>query len=83
MLLLQVAKHIDSDHIEVKLELQDAINALDDVLYTTETYDLFNFRSSLGKYLNVFFVFNVNIVVVLSYYHIENIEIFRCIPFIV
>lgn len=46
-----VAKHIDSDHTHIKLEQDDFINALKDVIYATETYDITTVRASTGQYL--------------------------------
>ena len=48
-IVLQVANHIGSDHSEVIVQLDDAINVMEDVVYTTETYDVFNLRSSVGN----------------------------------
>ena len=48
-IVLQVANHIGSDHSEVIVLLDDAINVMEDVVYTTETYDVFNLRSSVGN----------------------------------
>jgi asparagine synthase (glutamine-hydrolysing) len=46
-----VAKHIDSEHTHIKLEQDDFINALKDVIYVTETYDITTVRASTGQYL--------------------------------
>jgi asparagine synthase (glutamine-hydrolysing) len=46
-----VAKHIDSDHTHIKFDQEDFINALKDVIYTTETYDITTVRASTGQYL--------------------------------
>jgi asparagine synthase (glutamine-hydrolysing) len=46
-----VAKHIDSDHTHIHFEEKDFINAITDVIYATETYDITTVRASTGQYL--------------------------------
>jgi asparagine synthase (glutamine-hydrolysing) len=46
-----VAKHIGSDHTHVELSTQDFIDAIRDVIWTTETYDITTIRASVGQYL--------------------------------
>lgn len=47
----QVAKHIGSNHTHIKFEQEDFINALKNVIYVTETYDITTVRASTGQYL--------------------------------
>ncbi len=47
----QVADHIGSDHTEVIIERADAIEALRQVIYQLETWDITTIRASLGMYL--------------------------------
>ncbi len=46
-----VSKHIDSEHTHIKFEQEDFINALREVIYATETYDITTVRASTGQYL--------------------------------
>ena len=46
-----VAKHIDSDHTHIEFTEKDFINALREVIYATETYDITTVRASTGQYL--------------------------------
>jgi asparagine synthase (glutamine-hydrolysing) len=46
-----VAKHINSDHTHIEFTENDFINALRDVICTTETYDITTVRASTGQYL--------------------------------
>jgi asparagine synthase (glutamine-hydrolysing) len=46
-----VSKHIDSEHTHIEFTENDFINALRDVIYTTETYDITTVRASTGQYL--------------------------------
>jgi asparagine synthase (glutamine-hydrolysing) len=46
-----VADFIESNHTEVIISFKDAISALDDVIYTTETFDVTTIRASTGQYL--------------------------------
>lgn len=47
----KVAYYIDSDHTEVLFTAQQALDAIDDVIYTTETWDVTTIRASVGQYL--------------------------------
>ncbi len=47
----QVAEHIGSIHTEVRITKNDVINALDEVIYALETYDITTIRASMGMYL--------------------------------
>ena len=46
-----VAQHINSNHTEVIFTAEEALNAIDDVIYTTETWDTTTIRASVGQYL--------------------------------
>lgn len=46
-----VADHIGSEHTEVIFTPQEALDAIDDVIYTTETWDTTTIRASVGQYL--------------------------------
>lgn len=47
----KVARHIDSDHTEFLFTKEEGINAIDEVIKTTETYDITTIRASVGQYL--------------------------------
>jgi len=46
-----VAKHIDSSHHHVEVHADDCLNALEDVVYATETFDVTTIRASTPMYL--------------------------------
>ena len=46
-----VAKHIDSTHHHVEVHMDDCLNALEDVIYQTETFDVTTVRASTPMYL--------------------------------
>lgn len=46
-----VAEHIGSNHTEVYFTEEEGIEALDDVIYTTETWDTTTIRASVGQYM--------------------------------
>ena len=46
-----VADHIGSNHTEVYFTEKEGIEALNDVIYTTETWDTTTIRASVGQYL--------------------------------
>lgn len=46
-----VADYIGSDHTEVIISINDVLNALRDVIYRLETYDITTIRASIGMYL--------------------------------
>lgn len=51
-----VAKHIGSTHHHVEVEVEECINALEDVVYACESFDTTTIRAStpmylLGKYI--------------------------------
>ncbi len=47
----KVAKHIDSDHHEVVISPEEFIDAIETVIYHTESYDTTTVRASVGNYL--------------------------------
>ena len=47
----KVAKHIDSIHHEIKFTIQEGIDAIKDVIYHLETYDITTIRASTPMYL--------------------------------
>ena len=47
----QVAKHIGSTHHHVEVHKDDCLNALEDVVYATETFDVTTIRASTPMYL--------------------------------
>ena len=46
-----VAKHIDSDHTEFKFNPEEGLDIIEDVIKSTETYDITTIRASVGQYL--------------------------------
>lgn len=46
-----VAKHIQSNHHHVEVHMDDCLNALEDVIYATETFDQTTIRASTPMYL--------------------------------
>jgi len=46
-----VADHIGSNHTEVYFTEEEGLEALEDVIYTTETWDTTTIRASVGQYL--------------------------------
>ena len=47
----KVAKHIDSEHYEVVITPDEFIEAIETVIYHTESYDTTTVRASVGNYL--------------------------------
>ena len=47
----KVAKHIDTIHHEVKFTIQEGLDAINDVIYHLETYDITTIRASTPMYL--------------------------------
>lgn len=45
----QVAAHIGSEHHEVSFNAEEGIQALEDVIFCLETYDITTVRASVGK----------------------------------
>ena len=46
-----VADYIGSDHTEVLFTSEEALNVIDDVIYTIESWDTTTIRASVGQYL--------------------------------
>lgn len=46
----QVAAHIGSEHHEVNFSVQEGIQAVQEVIYHLETYDITTIRASVRKY---------------------------------
>jgi asparagine synthase (glutamine-hydrolysing) len=46
-----VADYIDSEHTEVIFTEEEGLSVIDDVIYTTETWDTTTIRASVGQYL--------------------------------
>lgn len=49
--ICQVAAHIGSEHHEVNFTTEEGIQAVEDVIYHLETYDITTVRASVGEYL--------------------------------
>jgi asparagine synthase (glutamine-hydrolysing) len=47
----KVAKHIGSEHTEVFFTPDEGLEAIKDVIWTTETWDITTIRASVGQYL--------------------------------
>ncbi|XP_073438179.1 asparagine synthetase [glutamine-hydrolyzing]-like [Dendrobates tinctorius] len=47
----KVANHIGSEHHEIIFGAEEGIQAVDEVIFTVETYDVSNVRASVGMYL--------------------------------
>ncbi|KAG7500807.1 hypothetical protein JOB18_030491 [Solea senegalensis] len=47
----KVAAHIGSEHHEVNFTVEEGIQAVDDVIFHLETYDITTIRASVGMYL--------------------------------
>lgn len=47
----RVAKHIGSNHTEVFFTREEGLEAINDVIYTTETWDTTTIRASVGQYM--------------------------------
>jgi asparagine synthase (glutamine-hydrolysing) len=63
----RVAEFINSEHTEIIITEQDALNAIDDVIYTTCTYDTTTIRASCGQYLiSKYIKENTNIKVIIN-----------------
>lgn len=61
-----VADHIGTVHHEINYTLQEGIDALSDVIYFTETYDVTTVRASTPMYLLARFIRSMDIKMVLS-----------------
>lgn len=62
----KVAKHINSEHHQFTFTLQEAIDALSDVVYMTETYDTTTIRASTPMFLLARRIKSMGIKMVLS-----------------
>ncbi|XP_005106635.1 asparagine synthetase [glutamine-hydrolyzing] [Aplysia californica] len=47
----KVAKHLGTEHHEVLMTPEEGLEAIDDVIYHLETYDITTIRASVGMYL--------------------------------
>jgi len=47
----KVAKHIGSNHTEIFFTPEEGLDAIRDVIYTTESWDVTTIRASVGQYL--------------------------------
>ena len=47
----KVSKHINSDHTEFIFTIEDGLTAIDNVIKSTETFDITTIRASVGQYL--------------------------------
>lgn len=54
----QVAAYIDSNHTHVKITFEEALNAIPDVIYAIESYDITTVRASVGQYLLAKYIAN-------------------------
>jgi asparagine synthase (glutamine-hydrolysing) len=61
----KVAKYIKSNHTEVLFTPQEGLNAIRDVILTTETWDTTTIRASIGQYLVCKYIGNTNAKVVM------------------
>ena len=62
-----VATHIQSDHTEIYFTKEEGLEALEDVIKVTETYDITTIRASVGQYLIAKWISkNTNIKVLLN-----------------
>ena len=61
-----VAKHIDSVHHEIIFTIQEGIDAINDVIYSLETYDVTTVRASTPMYLMARVIKSMGIKMVLS-----------------
>lgn len=59
----QVAAHIGSEHHEVIFNSEEGIQAIEEVIFSLETYDITTIRASIGKIF--FFFFNSNLCFIL------------------
>ena len=61
-----VAKHIDSVHHEIIFTIQEGLDAINDVIYSLETYDVTTVRASTPMYLMGRVIKSMGIKMVLS-----------------
>ena len=63
----QVAEYINSDHTEILFTKEEGLAVLEDVIKTTETYDITTIRASVGQYLiGKYISENTNVKVILN-----------------
>jgi len=62
----KVANHIESVHHEVHFTIQEGLDAISDVIYHTETYDITTIRASVPMYLMARVIKSMGIKMVLS-----------------
>jgi len=63
----KVAKHINSIHKEVIITEKEALDAIDDVIYATCTFDITTIRASCGQYLlSKYIKENTNIKIIIN-----------------
>ena len=61
-----VANHIDTVHHEIKFTIQEGLDAIKDVIYNLETYDITTIRASTPMYLMARVIKSMGIKMVLS-----------------
>jgi len=47
----KVVKHLNTDHTEILFTKEEGLNVINDVINTTETWDITTIRASVGQYL--------------------------------
>jgi asparagine synthase (glutamine-hydrolysing) len=62
----KVAKHIDTVHHEIKFTIQEGLDAIKDVIYNLETYDITTIRASTPMYLMARVIKSMGVKMVLS-----------------
>lgn len=62
----KVAKHIGTIHHEIKFTIQEGLDALKDVIYNLETYDITTIRASTPMYLMARVIKSMGVKMVLS-----------------
>ena len=62
----KVAKHIGTVHHEIKFTIQEGLDAINDVVYNLETYDITTIRASTPMYLMARVIKSMGIKMVLS-----------------
>jgi asparagine synthase (glutamine-hydrolysing) len=62
----KVAAHIDTVHHEIKFTIQEGLDAIKDVIYNLETYDITTIRASTPMYLMARVIKSMGIKMVLS-----------------
>ncbi len=62
----KVAKHIGTVHHEIKFTIQEGLDAIKDVIYNLETYDITTIRASTPMYLMARVIKSIGVKMVLS-----------------